>query len=107
MYEIVERIRGANVLPALIYQHKFSPGVEGGGGRLNKVSVYREAARQVQTFKKAPIKWPWCVIVDHSAPAHFHPNYHQLSSAIMRAVKREKLSSTIITILNMFIANDS
>ena len=54
---------------------------------------------------KAPIKR--CVIVNDSARAHFHPNYHQLSSTIMRAVKREKLSSTIITILNIFKANDS
>ena len=54
---------------------------------------------------KAPIKR--CVIVDDSARAHFHPNYHQLSSTIMLAVKREKLSSTIITILNMYKASDS
>ena len=59
----------------------------------------------IHVLTKAPIKR--CVIVDDSARAHFHPNYHQLSSTIMRAVKREKLSSTIITILNMFKANDS
>ena len=41
-----------------------------------------------QPGSKAFIKW--CIIVNNSARAHFSPNYHQLSSTIMHAVKQEK-----------------
>ena len=72
---------------------------------VNQILLPDALNSEVLTKIKAPIKR--CVIVDNSARAHFHPNYHQLPSTIMRAVKREKLSSTIITVLNMFKANDS
>ena len=80
-------------------------GVQSSHNSLRQTMRDETKERLHRSLAKAPIKR--CVIVDDSARAHFHPNYHQLSSTIMRAVKREKLSSTIITILNMFKANDS